>query len=1396
MRSSKLLTTAFVSLALGLAVAGCSKDSETLLVLPQGRLRFATQPAAATAGVAQAGITVEVVDSNGNVQKDPAGVTITLELGDNPGGASLIGGNPQVTTTNGTATFASVSVDKVGRYTLKATASGLFTGTSDPFDVSPGAVAAVRFVAPPQSAIAGNVIPAVTVELIDAQGNRVTTATDQVTLSVASGPGALGGTTTRAAVSGLATFDDLTLGASGNYVLRASSGTATPADSPTFTQNLGPIPVIGQLAITSAVANAAEGATLAALTVELRDNNGVLKATATDPVTVSIGQNPSGGVLRGTTTKAAVAGVVTFNDLSIDKAGTAYTLTVQSGGYADAVSATFDITPATADRLVFRAADQPTNTGEGQVINGAGTGQVTVEIHNANGVIEPSATTPVTISLGQNPVGGTLSGTLTKAPVAGVVTFDDLRIDLAGTGYRLTASAAGLPAVTSNAFDVTPFAARKLGFVAADQPTDTARGAVINGGTTGQVSVEVQRSDGTRVTTATDLITIVFGRNPAGGHISGIRTKAATAGVASFDDLRIDAAGNGYTLLAFSGSLTPAESNAFNITGPPPVRLEFSTQPTDTAEGATVNAPGGVVVRLLDASGALVTSATDAVTLDLGVNPAGGTLSGTRTKNAVAGVATFDDLSLDAVGNGYRLTAAASGLQGATSDPFNVTAAAAFALDIDGDPTGAPEGTALTAAGGGPVTVRILDAAGVPVTSAGTTNPVTLSLASNPQGAILSGTLTQNAVNGVASFADLRVDKAGTYTLLASSPGLQGNVSAGFTITAVSPARIAFVVQPSNVAAGATMTAPTVQLQDAFGNNLATPTGLPVTLSLAQNPATGSLGGTLTVTTNATGLATFNDLVLNNVGTGYRLRAEVAGGLEALSDPFDVTGTSTSVQTLRFVTSPSNTTSGKPMSGVQVEILDNLGARTNGTDPITLVLGSNPAPGGTLRGTLTVNAVNGLATFNGLSILEPGTYTLTAFAAGHIPGTSAPFTVSPPAFTKTTLALSGGATGPTGLAVADLSGDGRPDLATCNATGGNAAPADGSVSVFLNNAGGVPGAFAETALSPFPTFNNEPESIAIADVSNGLGALDPDGAADIILGEADAAGPGLALLGNASAGTNFPQRILSGTLPGETFGVRVANLNAVEVPPTPNSLNDFAFAQPTSAAFHFYRNEGPSGNTVTPQPNGPFATGTTKPSAPVLVDFDGDGDLDVAVGTQDFTPGAIGRLSVFLQTTSTAPAPPFALAGAVTYETGGIGPWWVESGDVDGDGNPDLVVSHRGDGGLGNQGLAFLTVLLQNGSSGTFLGSRIVNHNILRPGRFALGDINGDGALDAVVPDILAGRVLVFLGLGNGDFILGTTLTAGSGPVQAVISDLDGDGDQDIAVANQSSNDVSVFLQN
>jgi hypothetical protein len=103
-------------------------------------------------------------------------------------------------------------------------------------------------------------------------------------------------------------------------------------------------------------------------------------------------------------------------------------------------------------------------------------------------------------------------------------------------------------------------------------------------------------------------------------------------------------------------------------------KLAFGQQPTNTQLGAAISP--AVTVRILDAANNLVANDTRNVTLAIGTNPSSGTLSGTTTVAAVAGVATFSNLSINHAGNGYTLVASSSpALTGATSSAFNIAKA-------------------------------------------------------------------------------------------------------------------------------------------------------------------------------------------------------------------------------------------------------------------------------------------------------------------------------------------------------------------------------------------------------------------------------------------------------------------------------------------------------------------------------------------------------------------------------------------------------------------------------------------------------------------------------------------------------------------------------------------------
>ncbi len=801
---------------------------------------------------------------------------ITIAINTGPGGATL-SGTTTVSALAGVASFSGISLDKAGTYTLIATSTGLASGISMPFSISAGAASKLAFTIQPTNTTAGSIINSPTgvqVTIEDSFGNA---AFGSGTITVAIGtnpgvpPGTLSGTTSIFALTGVATFTTLSIDKTGaGYTLTATCTGCFPlvtgATSAAFNITAGPATKLGFLVQPT---NTSGGAIISpAVQVAVQDSLSNTVTTATNSVTLAIGANPGGGTLSGTTTVAASSGVATFSNLSINKAGTGYTLTASSSPLTGATSASFNITVGPAAKLAFTG--QPSNTTAGAAI----APPVQVTIQDAGGNTVTSASNSITVAIGTNPGGGTLSGTTMVAAFAGVASFDPLSINKSGTGYTLTASSGVLTGATSTAFNINPGAASQLAFTV--QPTNTTAGSLISPA----VQVTVQDSFANTVTGSSASVTVAIGSNPGGGTLSGTTTVVASSGVASFSTLSINKSGTGYTLTVSSVGLTGATSAAFNIAAATASQLVFSVQPTTTTAGASISP--AVQVTVQDSFGNTVTTAGNSVTLAIGSNPGGGTLSGTNPVSASGGIATFSNLSINKAGTGYTLTASATGLTGATSASFNINPGAASQLVFTAQPSNTIAGTSITPA----VQVTVQDVFANTVTSS--TASITVAIGSNPGGGTLSGTTTIFASGGVATFSTLSINKSGTgYTLVASSSGLTGATSAAFNITAAAASQLIFNVQPTTTTAGSPIS-PAVQVlvQDAFGNTVTT-ASTSVTMTIGANPGGGTLSGTNPVSASS-GVATFSNLSINKRGTGYTLVASAAGLTSTTSAAFNI----------------------------------------------------------------------------------------------------------------------------------------------------------------------------------------------------------------------------------------------------------------------------------------------------------------------------------------------------------------------------------------------------------------------------------------------------------------------------------------------------------------------------
>jgi photosystem II stability/assembly factor-like uncharacterized protein len=391
------------------------------------------------------------------------------------------------------------------------------------------------------------------------------------------------------------------------------------------------------------------------------------------------------------------------------------------------------------------------------------------------------------------------------------------------------------------------------------EPINHAAGALL-----GTIKVAIENSNGTVLTGDNNSqITIGIASGPQGSFNSGTTTVTVSSGVATFTNLVLDTAGV-YKLSAADGTLS-ATSTSFTIVPAAAAKLVYLTEPLSDLAGQTLNS---VKVAIEDRFGNVET-ANSTSTITIGIASGPGTFaSGTRTVTVAGGIATFGNLVIDKAG-AYKLSAACTGLTTVISNSFTVSPAAAFKLVYLTEPGNATAGQTLHA-----IQVAIEDRYGNIETA---DNSSSISIASGP-GGFASGTLTQTVVNGIATFNDLVIDKAGTYTLKASA-GTFSVTSTSFKMSPATAATILFLVEPANGIHGHVLNAIKVEVLDAFGNPV---TSGSVTISIASGPG-GFSSGTLTEPL-VNGVATFSNLVINKAGT-HTLKA-TDGALSVISTSF------------------------------------------------------------------------------------------------------------------------------------------------------------------------------------------------------------------------------------------------------------------------------------------------------------------------------------------------------------------------------------------------------------------------------------------------------------------------------------------------------------------------------
>ncbi|WP_324673659.1 FG-GAP-like repeat-containing protein [Hymenobacter sp. GOD-10R] len=357
---------------------------------------------------------------------------------------------------------------------------------------------------------------------------------------------------------------------------------------------------------------------------------------------------------------------------------------------------------------------------------------------------------------------------------------------------------------------------------------------------------------------------------------------------------------------------------------------------------------------------------------------------------------------------------------------------------------------------------------------------------------------------------------------------------------------------------------------------------------------------------------------------------------------------------------------------------------------------------------------------------------------------------------------------PTNVTVGDLDGDGDLDLLTTNNNFTNGATQAGTVSVRLNNGSG--------------TFsgNQEVDTKVVGPSYAALGDLDGDGDLDFATANADFED------GKVTVRLNQPTTTpLAVTSVSPTRNARAAskateisvsfNQDLSDTPNTQQALKVFG----QQAGGKKNGNVKVNGNTLSFKSNADFRAGETI-SATLIATARGN------------SGAALAKPQVFQFTTATSPSAGTFGAGSEVSIVGV--PYAVSSGlttgDVDGDGNPDLLTSNP----LNDQ----VSVRLNDGKGG-FGGTQEVSVGN-RPENIVLGDVDGDGDLDLVVvnqgstANNFAGTVSVRLNDGKGGFTGTQDVSVGRAPYDVTLGDVDADGDLDFISSNGGNMTASVRL--
>ncbi|UKJ77883.1 beta strand repeat-containing protein [Azospirillum brasilense] len=257
-----------------------------------------------------------------------------------------------------------------------------------------------------------------------------------------------------------------------------------------------------------------------------------------------------------------------------------------------------------------------------------------------------------------------------------------------------------------------------------------------------------------------------------------------------------------------------------------------------------------------------------------------------------------------------------------------------------------------------------------------------------------------------------------------------------------------------------------------------------------------------------------------------------------------------------------------------------------------------------------------------------------------------------------------------------------------------------------------------------------------------------------------------------------------------TLAKEVARYKTVTVDYTPPSSNPVQDAVGNSAGALTGRavvNNTPGDPNFLPPSTNPLGLGDSGSNArPAVADLDGDGDLDVLVGT------AAGD-TLYYRNIGTRTNPTFTLAGTNPFGLGRVGTNASTSfADIDGDGDLDALIGNQ-NGGI----VVYRNVGTRTAPSFTLAGTNPFGlGGVGSAAAPAFADIDGDGDLDVLIGNG-AGNLVLYWNAGTSavpSFTLGGTNPLGlgsmTGGAMPTFVDVDGDGDLDLLVGNANGDTV------